>query len=50
LTRNRYIVVDLAAVGADLALAEERVVGRRFLHLGDDGFGFLGAGASTAFR
>ena len=28
--------VDLAAVGADRALAEQRIVGRHFLHLGDD--------------
>ena len=31
------MVVNLAAVGADRALAEQRVVGRHFLHLGDDG-------------
>jgi hypothetical protein len=29
--------VDLVAVGADRALAEQRIVGRRILHLGDDG-------------
>src|SRR5215218_7999633 len=31
-------VVDLAAVGADRALAEQRVVGRNFLHLRDNRF------------
>ena len=29
-------IVDLAAVGADFTLTEERIVGRHFLHLGDD--------------
>ena len=29
--------VDLAAVGADLALAEQRIVGRKLFHLGDHG-------------
>src|SRR6185503_9115380 len=29
-------VVDLAAIGADGALAEQRVIGRHRLHLGDD--------------
>src|SRR5579862_8032576 len=30
--------VDLAAVDADIAFAEQRVVGRHLLHLGDHGF------------
>ena len=29
--------MDIAAVGADRALAEQRIVGRHFLHLGDHG-------------
>src|SRR5208282_4087415 len=35
--------VDFAAIGADGALAEQRIVGRHFLHLGDHGLAIGGA-------
>src|SRR5262249_39751972 len=43
-------IVDLAAVGADRALTEERIVGRNFLHLGDNSFAVGGASFSPLYR
>jgi hypothetical protein len=43
--------VDLAAVGADRTLAEQRIVGRHSFIFGDDlAPSSLAAGASTALR